>query len=555
MRSFSPSLTISIGVMMTSLAVTPASAEANIGPRATEILTRAYGPEAPGAAAIITQGGKTIWLKASGMADLEKRRVITPDTVFRTASITKQLTAAVILQLVVEKKLSLDDPLSRFFPDWPAPTSSATVRQLLNHSSGVFDFSKIPGFLGSAATKRPNTTADLLAVIRGRPAAAAPGTRWEYNNSGYVLLGAIIEQISGKPWATSITERIARPLHLTSLIDAVSAEGRPATAKFYGKRSGEFVPAEGAHMSVAHAAGGIDMSVRDMAAWANALHHGRVVKPDLYRAMISPAHLSDGSTRPYGFGLRLQRLRGRTTLVHGGAARGVDTSSIYVPKDDVFVAVFANSDVLETDAATVATRLAALAVGQPIAELARKSVAQTDIEPLFGSYAVADGAPLRFFRRNGKLIVGRGNDEHEAFTAGNDRFLLGKNELMWFAFERHPGGEHVMIVDRPDAAQPLRAIRQGSAPAQLVVDPEVLRSYRGTYTTEQPSVVVAQTSSNQLTISLGGREPLEMRPISATEFRVDAAGLRVVFHPEAGQTDRLTIYRGARELHGVRRVD
>ena len=195
------------GSLAAILAIVPLQAQAQTTPSAARadsaaftaeaerILAAAYAADAPGAAVIVSRGGEVIFAGARGMADIEARRPIDGGTVFRVGSIAKQFTAAMILQLIAEGRLSLDDPLSRFFPDWPEPSGRATVRHLLNHSSGVFDFSKIPGFMTSPQAQRANTTADLLAVIRSRPAKAEPGAEWEYNNGGYVILGAIIEQL------------------------------------------------------------------------------------------------------------------------------------------------------------------------------------------------------------------------------------------------------------------------------------------------------------------------------------------------------------------------
>lgn len=549
----------SLALATASLAVAatwacPAAAQpADVGAQADTILAAAFAADGPGAAAIVTRAGQVVYAAGRGMADLDTGRAITPSTVFRTGSITKQFVAATVLTLVAEGKLSLDDPLGKFFPDWPPPGADATVRQLLNHSSGLFDYTKIPGYMLSEPTLRPNTTADLVAVMRTRPAAAPPGERWEYNNGGYVMLGAIIEQVTGMSWHEAVIERIGKPLGLTTLAYAVDAEGRPATARFYGVADGKPVPARGVHASVAHGAGGLVASVEDMARWAQALHHGRVVPPDLYREMTSPARLADGSTRPYGFGLRLQQLRGRPALVHGGAARGVDTGSIYIPSEDLFVAVFANSDELPIDASVVVQRLAALALGEPIPVLVKAEVPPNEIAPLLGAYHMDNGPPdLLFFERAGKLYLSRGEDESEAFATGEDRFFFGPDNLMWFRFVRQPDGAHAVEVHRPDRAEPVRGLRAGDVPAPFTVAPAILQSYVGTYATEQPVVTVALRDDGWLTIAAAGQGPFPLRPVSETEFRADAAGFRVVFHPENGRTDRLTLFRGARELHGAR---
>lgn len=539
------------GIVCATAWVSASAQPSDFSAEADAILEAAYRADQPGAAAIVMRGGEVIWSGGRGLADIDSKRPITPATVFRTGSITKQFVAATVLTLVAEGKVSLDDPLSRFFPDWPQPGARATVRQLLNHSSGIFDYTKIPGYMMSEPTLRPNTTADLLTVIRSQPSRAEPGAAWEYNNGGYVILGAIIEQVTGLPWHEAVIERIGKPLSLTTLAYAIDAESLPTTARFYGAENGQPVPARGVHMSVAHGAGGLVASVEDMARWAQALHHGKVVSPELYAEMISRARLTDGATRPYGFGLRLLRVRGRPALVHGGAGRGVDTGSVYIPADDVFVAVFSNSDELETDASMAVQRLAALAVGQPIPTFTPADIPLVQIEPLFGTYQ-AERAQLTFFARDGKIYFGDDEEERPVLAAGGDRFFFADGGLMWLAFERQDGGAHVMSIDPPDEAKPIRAVRTGPVPVPFAVAAEMLRSYLGTYKTEGPVVTVAMGANGWLTIAPPGEEGIPLRPVSDTEFRADAAGFRVVFHPENGKTDKLTMYRGARELRGIR---
>ena len=519
--------------------------------QADALVEAAYPADGPGAAVVVTRGGRVIYSAGRGLADVETRRPITPDTPFLLGSIVKQFTAALVLQLVAEGRMSLDDPVSRFFPDWPQPGAGATVRQLLNHSSGIQDYSKIPGWIARNRT-RPWTTEELLAVARELPARAEPGHAWEYNNGGYVMLGAIIERVTGKAWHEVLAERITRPLGLGTIVYAVPGQLTPETARGYTGRDGRQQPVERSHMSVAHAAGGLAGSVSDMARWAQALHHGGVVSSALYQEMVRPARLADGSAEPYGFGLRLQRLRGRPALVHGGAGGGLDTDSVYIPSEDVFVAVFANSDEPATDPSTLTRRLAALALGEPIPTFTRAEADMATIEPLFGLYSAEEGQPLRFFSEDGKLYAAQGDGRREAFAAGDDRFFFGPDDLSWFRFVRQADGAHVIEVHRPDRAQPQRAVRTGSVPPPFAVAPEVLQTYVGAYTTEALPVTVALGENGRLTMTPAGQAPMPLRPVSQTEFRIDGTPMRVVFHAENGEVNRFTLYRGARELHGTR---
>jgi hypothetical protein len=271
--------------------------------------------------------------------------------------------------------------------------------------------------------------------------------------------------------------------------------------------------------------------------------------------MTSPAQLADGSTRPYGFGLRLREIRGRPALVHGGAARGVDTDSVYLPSADLYVAVLANSSDPPVDPATLTRQLAALALGQPVPSLSRVPLEIAAVEPLFGSYGGGSGPVRRFFARDGRLYLGVGDEEVEVLAAGGGRFMLDRDPLTSFRIERRPDGNHAMEIDRIELAAPVRLARTGAVPPPLTVEIAVLRSYAGRYATEGPVIVIALDAQGRLTMDGGAQGTLMLRPVSRTEFMVDQARMRVEFHPEGGRVDRLTVHRGARVLNGKRTED
>lgn len=534
-----------------------AAPPADLRAKADAILEAAFPANGPGGAAIITRGGDTIYAAGRGLADVEARRPITPDTIFRLGSITKQFTAAVILQLVQEGRISLDDPVSRFFPDYPQPGASATIRQLLNHVSGIQSYTDIPGWMVEENTNRPYTTAQMIALFRDRPSQTPPGQAWAYNNSGYVLLGAIIEQATGKPWYQAVADRIARPLGLSTIGYGVDRESSPAMARGYTDRDGNVQPALRIHMSVPHAAGALVGTVGDLAKWAHPLHHGRVVSPALYTAMTAPASLPEGRTHAYGFGLGFGDIRGRSTIGHGGGIFGFSTDSIYIPSEDLFVAVFANSDDPASPPSLVARRLAALALGDPYLTFTRAEVDPQTLAPLFGAYRIGDGDVSRFFfPREGKLYTARdGGPDLEVFAAGGDLFFYGSNSLTWFRIERRADGAHVMEMHQDGNNEAERAVRTGDVPAEPAaasVSREVLLSYVGHYLTQGPEADVAIGEGGVLTVQLSGQPPIPLRPTSDTEFIVQGVGARIFFHSENGRVNRFVIHQGGRELEARR---
>ena len=542
-----------------AIAAAPAQAvPADFRAQADAHLARSWPAGRPGAAVIVTERGRTVYTAGRGLADVERRTPIAPDSVFRLGSITKQFTAAIILQLVDERRISLDDPLSRFFPDYPQPGATATVRQLLNHTSGIQSYTGIPGWMTEANTNRAYSTAELVAVFRDRPSPARPGERWAYNNSGYVLLGAIIERVTGMPWHAAVERRIARPLGLRSVRYGVGEEAVPRMAHGYTARpDGGVGPANRIHMSVPHGAGALLGTVEDLARWAQALHHGRVVSPASYALMIAPTRLADGRTENYGFGIGTADVRGRRAIGHNGGIFGFSTDSLYLPDQDIFVAVFANSDEPVTPPGVTLRRLAAIALGDPYPELRRAPVDAAAVGPLLGVYALPEGAgERRFYLREGRLYTRRtGGQELEAFPAGGNRFFYGPDSLTWFEVSRDASGAIAMAMYQNGAVTPERSVRTGPVPPEappVAVPRETLAAYVGRYATGGPVVAIVLGTDGRLTAQMGEQRPVALRATSQTEFEVEGVAARVVFHRENGAVTRLVIHQNGRELPAAR---
>ena len=535
-----------------------AAPPADLRAQADALVERTFPADGPGGAVIITQGGRVIYARGRGLADVHARTAITPDTVFRMGSITKQFTASVIMQLVQEGRIGLDDPLSRFFPDYPQPGAGATVRQLLSHTGGVQSYTAIPGFMrDDANTSRAYTTAEMIALFRDMPSPTRPGEAWNYNNSGYVLLGAIIEQVTGKAWHEAVTERIARPLGLTTIRYGVGEERIPGMARGYTVGDNGVQLARPIHMSVPHAAGALTGNVRDLATWAQALHHGRVVSAQSYAQMTQAASLPEGRTHPYGFGLNLGDVRGRPAVGHGGGIFGFGTSSTYVPSEDLFVAVFTNSDTHDIAPDVTMNRLTAIALGDPYPELTATALDMAAVEPLTGLYRI-DGQTdeRRFFARDGKLFTQRADGPpQEVFAAGGDRFFYGPASLTWFQVRRAADGAHVMEMHQEGAHRAERATRTGPVPAEaaaLTLPRAVLERYVGAYRMPIGQLIVAIDADGTLTGQLPGQPPVHLDATSETAFRVREVGAALVFTLENGQVTRATIRQGGRELSGDR---
>lgn len=522
--------------------------------KADAMLAQAYAANGPGAAVIVTENGKTVYSAGRGIADIERKVPITPATQFRLGSITKQFTAAAILRLAEQGKLSLDDPLSKFIPTYPAPGSTATVRQLLNHTGGMISYTDIPGWMVEAKTGRAYSTDQLIAEFKDVPAPSKPGENWAYNNSGYVLLGAILEKVSGKSWDLAVADLVTRPLGLATIRSGIGVDGTPGMAAGYTK--GETAPniAQKIHMSVPHGAGALVGTVGDLADWGNALHNGKVLTPASYAAMTGTTTTPDGKVHPYGFGLQSGDVRGHKQVGHGGGIFGFSTDSIYLPAEKIFVAVFANSDAPQSAPSMVARRLAALAIGEPYPNFEKVAFDPKSVDAVLGTYAFAD-TERAFFRRDGKLFAQRkAGPELEVFAAGSNKYFYGPDSLTWFEIIPDAGGKPQFAMHQEGAATAQTGIWRGPPPAiapAVLVAPATLDSYAGSYTS-MAGVFLFKHEGDGLTVKLGAQPALPMKAISATEFEITQVGAKIRFNAKDGKVGSITLFQAGQELEGVR---
>ena len=386
----------------------------------------AEGPVA-GMSVAVVRGRDTLVMKGYGVADVENEVAATPQSVYRIGSITKQFTAAAIMQLVEQHEVSLDDSIGKHLPHLAARWRGATVRQLLNHTSGIPSYTSA-GPRWANRMREDLAHDSLLAIVAGDTLDFAPGAQWRYNNTGYYLLGMLIERVTGRSYADDIRERFAKPLGLTSTL---YCETQPIIRRrAQGYQVGpdkKLVNAAPLSMRQPFAAGALCSTVGDLVAWQRALAAGRVVTPASYTAMTTPEGAAAGSR--YGFGLGRDTLAGRTSVEHGGGINGFNSMLIYYPSDTLSIAVLGNTNGPWVN--RVADNIARAALGAPLTAppppLADRPTTAEERARFAGTYQLKlpSGQTLAFrvFERDGKLISqGEGQGEIPLLYQGNSVF-------------------------------------------------------------------------------------------------------------------------------------
>jgi CubicO group peptidase (beta-lactamase class C family) len=306
---------------------------------AAEFLARTH---TPAISVAVLRGSDTVVMKGYGDASIELHRPATAATVYRIGSITKQFTSAEIMRLAERGKLSIDDPITKYLPDVPTHGQTITIRRLLNHTSGIHNYTAEPAWRSTWAQQL--SPRQIVAFVDHDSLDFKPGDKWSYSNTNFVLLGMIIEKVTGETYANYLEHDLFKPLGLTQTSYCPSRPSDPTFADGYSIGSGPAKPAEFLDMTHPHGAGAICSTVRDLVKWQRALQGGRVVNAKSYALMTTPDTLNNGKPLTYGFGLATGRLGTHRQIGHSGGINGFTTASSYYPDDSVNVVVFSNAD-------------------------------------------------------------------------------------------------------------------------------------------------------------------------------------------------------------------
>ena len=396
----------------------------------------AYKPSEPGGVVLVSRNGKVIYERAFGMANMEWQVAMPRDAVFAIASITKQFTAVAILQQVEKGALSLADTVGKFLPEYPAHLKGITVEQLLTHTAGV-PAGKGPGSL-RALGRGWLSAAQIMATFKDEPLDFPPGTRMVYSNTGYQLLGYLLEKVTGKPYPEFIQETLLKPAGMQNSFygdDTRVAAHRAAPYVFTPR--GLQNAAHG-NVQVAFAAGAIQSTAQDFLRWHSALLSGKFISKAMLEKAWTPARLSDGTVTDYGYGWFVGELQGSPIVEHGGNMGGFMSHAIYLPREDVLVAVFLNSRGKRLPE-LIATDLAAAVIGRPF-NFRTVVLDSTVLQSYAGKYRNPENNDVAIGIENGKLYYHRVGGQRLTLTTYAKDKVIFDNTSITGEFQRDPAG-------------------------------------------------------------------------------------------------------------------
>jgi len=292
-------------------------------------------------AVLVAQHGTVLFSAGYGLANVKVGIRNAPKTEFQVASITKEFTAMAVLELQERGKLNVQNPVCKYVPSCPKDWAPITIFNLLTHTSGIPDFTTFPVY--SKVETQPETPRELLALFENRPLVFTPGIKYAYSNSGYILLGYIVQRVSGEAYPEFLAKNIFTPLGMrhTGYDGGHPSGSNRARGYFYSK--GRYVPAAYVNMTALFSAGGLYSTVLDLYKWERAVHDGKLISGRLRDEMIAPQVSMDSSGEFHsGFGWVIQTKFGHKEVSHSGGVQGFTSRNVWFPDDDAYIIVLDN---------------------------------------------------------------------------------------------------------------------------------------------------------------------------------------------------------------------
>ena len=325
------------------------------------VVSSTYSSKEPGISVLVAKDRKAIYSKAFGKSNLELNTPLETNSVFQIGSITKQFTAISILMLEEQGKLSVEDKIGKYIPEYAEIGKDITIHHLLNHTSGIKNRTPVgdKGFI----SKTNMSPTELIAYFKDEPLEFKPGERFKYSNAGYILLGRIIEIVSGQPYSDFIEQNIFDKIGMKNSSCGDMKQVIPNLTKGYIIEQNDFVKSDYINLSLAYSAGAILSTTEDLLKWQNALLSNTLLKASSIKQAMTPTLLNSGKRVPYGYGFRFSKLGNSPVIAHTGSTKGFTSIALFLPKEKLYITTLTNCNCKNVN--NVAKQVAELFVNLP----------------------------------------------------------------------------------------------------------------------------------------------------------------------------------------------
>jgi CubicO group peptidase (beta-lactamase class C family) len=516
-----------------------------------KILSEQFKTDEPGVTVLVSRNDQIIYKKAFGIANLELNAPMQVDNVFWIASIGKQFTAVAILQLMEQGKLNLQDEITKFIPDYPTQGNKITIEHLLTHTSGIHNYSGMKDPDKKLAFDcTPNEVIDFF---KNLPMRFVPGTKWEYSNSGYFLLGYIIEKITGKLYSEYLEENFFKPLGMTNSLFANNKRIIKNRVGAYSYGDNGFENSRPINMTHVFSAGAIQSTVEDFFKWHQAVYTYKLVKKETLDKAFTRYNLTDGKETDYGYGWKLGYVYESPSIWHGGGIEGFGATEIYLPKEDVFVVVFSNCDCIYPKVIT--TRLAALTIGIPY-EYKEIQVENNILQKYIGLYENQKGQQLIITVAENLLYSQLGRGPKSKLNAyQKDMFFFDDDAMVTIEFSRNKKDEIEKLISKKPYGNEVWNKSNKLMPSEngIKVDGKILETYVGEYEIPSEFTFAVTKEQDRLFIQGTGQDKIEMFADTENKFFVKVNDAQLEFvKDDAGEVTKAILNQGGRQSDAIK---
>ena len=495
------------------------------------LLTAQFPADGPGGVALVAKEGKIIYEKAFGKVNLELNVPMKTDNVFRIGSNTKQFTAIAIFKLAEEGKLSIHDDITKFIKDYPTQGKTITIEDLLTHTSGIKNYTGVSKWT-KQLRRTDLTPKELVDFFKNEPMDFSPGEEYRYDNSGYILLGYIIELVSGKTYAQYINENFFQLLGMkNSFYDDPSKIIRNR-ASGYKKNGDHFENSDFLSMTLPYAAGSLLSTVDDFFIWYQAVTNLKVInKNDLEKAQTS-YKLKSGKLTGYGYGWETGNVQGRASIKHVGVVNGFVTYAAYLPVEKIFIAIFSNCE-CAGDLDYPASKIAAILLNKPY-QYNKIELPVQQLEACQGVYHTAYNGDKIITCQDGQLVYcSKGGRKSQLIPFKKDMFFI-ENSLISFKFQRNSKG-NVIGFDLNNTGMPDNGIRTDAkikSINQIHIDMGLLEKYAGKYEFASAFIFYVDKEGDKLYGRVGD-DKKEIIPFDTNKFIAKDLDATIIFNLDA----------------------
>ena len=512
-------------------------------------ITAQYEGTGPGGAMLIAQNGNVVYRKAFGMASMELNVPLSPEHSFEIGSITKQFTAVCILMLEERGKLKTTDDIHKYLPEFETGKYTVTIHHLLNHTSGIKSYTDMNEW---AVTWREDVSVnELIAMFNSQPFDFAPGEKWMYDNSGYILLGAIIEKVSGMSYAEFLQQNIFDPLQMKNSTYGDRKSIIVGRAEGYEKVGDGYTNAEYLGKNQAYAAGAIISTVDDMWKWQQGLINNKLISEASFKKATTNYPLNNGKKTGYGYGFLIDELKGSPTIEHSGGIFGYTCNGIYLPNEKTYVIFLTNES--NVDPAKPSLQAAALAINQPLSDPKAIAMTEEQLQEYVAVYEYEDGATRTITLENGQLYSQiSGSTRYEIFPFAADKFFI-KDSFLRLTFQRDNMNQigSVLSENRSDKKVAKRTDKAPEVKQEIDLDTEQLQRFIGEYKLAPDFSITITLSEGKLYGKGTGQSPFQLYPKSEYTFFLKVVDAEIDFIPSAtGEIDSMILHQGGQDIPG-----